>query len=314
MALLTTDVFEGLDDWLFLVGGGNNVQHLFSASPHERRSLLQAWIELLSKRAAYARSNFGAVYKHCFIPDKLSVYRDLSQSLAESLVFLAEELEASADEAGLSTVLVPLTAYFRRQAKKHQLFCKTDTHWTVEGCFSAYQMICACLGIEPKQEMIFRPSSLVERAWDLGSKTDPQRIEKVRIGRFGIGATKVYANDIVELRESGAIRNEVGLHVGSMVHYRNQKTESTERMLVFGDSFFEYRSHYLTGMFSETVEEICFVWSSAIDWDIAREFKPTIILTEIAERFMGTIPRDGIDIRKHAEEKVKKALAANLKA
>ena len=80
------------------------------------------------------------------------------------------------------------------------------------------------------------------------------------------------------------------------------------RLLIFGDSFCEYRAHLLTGMLAETVRSVMFVWSSSIDWDIVRDYRPNVVLTEMAERFIATVPADDLDLRAHAERKLAEAL------
>ncbi|QIO98810.1 alginate O-acetyltransferase AlgX-related protein [Bradyrhizobium symbiodeficiens] len=299
----STEVFEGDDGHLFLVGGSNSVSDFFLGSDDSHRALCLAWKNLLRDRDKTAASK-GARYLHCFVPDKLSVLRDRASSITTFMRFPAQTLEED-DEPDLRRVLVPLTGFLRKQAQRYPIFHKTDTHWTIEGCFSAYQMLCSRMGLRQKEDLILRGSSAIENSWDLGSKVKPKRLETIRFGRFGLGTTRVYANEIVTARESGKLTNHLSLHVGSMVEYHNSaSTAARIRLIVFGDSFFEYRPHMLTGMFAETVENILFVWSSSIDWKLVEDFKPNFILTEIAERFMRTLPTDDVDIRDHAAKKV----------
>jgi len=65
----------------------------------------------------------------------------------------------------------------------------------------------------------------------------------------------------------------------------------------------------LTGMFADTVEEMMFVWSASIDWQIVDAYKPDVLLTEIAERFMRVVPADDIDLRSHGLKKLAAVLA-----
>jgi hypothetical protein len=101
------------------------------------------------------------------------------------------------------------------------------------------------------------------------------------------------------------VSNDVGLHTGSMVSFESKSPDAADmNLLVFGDSFFEYRTHLLTGMFAETVRKFTFVWSTSIDWDIVAAIKPDVLLSECAERFMTTLPADTLNIADHVERKL----------
>ncbi|MDA9543252.1 hypothetical protein ACM43_01540 [Bradyrhizobium sp. CCBAU 45321] len=307
MPQLSKDVFEGDDGHLFLVGGSNDVARLFSESDHNLKLICSAWTALLASRKKTATDK-GVKYLHCFVPDKLSILRAKALAITSQMRFPAEILEES-DNAALRGILVPLTKYLRKEAGNYEVFHRTDTHWTVEGCFSAYQMLCSYMTIPRKTDLIMRNAPAREGSWDLGSKVTPKRFETIRFGRFGIGASRVEANEIVTARETGQVSNDLLLHVGSIVEYRNEGRPLAKlRILVFGDSFFEYRPHMLTGMFAETVDAVMFVWSAAIDWKLVDEFKPDILLTEIAERFVRVVPTDDVDIRRHATNKLQSML------
>lgn len=45
-------------------------------------------------------------------------------------------------------------------------------------------------------------------------------------------------------------------------------------------------------MLAETYRDMHFVWSTNLDYDLIARIRPQIVITEIAERFMGTRPTD----------------------
>ena len=308
MPFLTKEVFEGIGGHLFLATGSNNVVSLFSQEMAERQKLTQTWTELLVGRGTRLAAS-GVKYLHCFVPDKLSIYREEAADLWTGLSSPAEQIETQQDK-DLRPYLVPLTAYLLKQKQRHLLFFHNDTHWTIEGCFSAYQMLCAYLGINQREDLINSPAAQVELSGDLGGKLNPPRKEIFRFGSFGKSATRVHANRLVLLRESGVLSNNVNLHVGSIVRFTNGSSESTKRLLIFGDSFCEYRTHLLTGLLADTVSDLMFVWSASIDYGIVESFAPDVVITEIAERFMARLPTDDVDLGAHAEKKVSEALDA----
>ncbi|MBW7961802.1 alginate O-acetyltransferase AlgX-related protein [Bradyrhizobium sp. BR 10261] len=308
MPFLTDDVYEGTNGHLFLAKGSNNVIALFQLSRDEREELIRRWIELIVRRGDGLR-NDGIVYRHCFVPDKLSIYREEAGEIWDGLVSPAETIEAS-DNPRLRRYLVGLTDYLRRQKATYEMFPKNDTHWTLEGCFSAYQMLCASLQIQQRADLVYLKPASIELSGDLGGKLHPKRLETFRFGTFARSAKRSFANDLVSLRESGVLANEVGLHVGSIVQFSNRSAQAAKRLLLFGDSFSEYRTHYLTGLLADTVSELMFVWSSNLDYRIIRDFKPDIVVTELAERFMSRPPTDDVDLVEHAKRKVERAVEA----
>jgi hypothetical protein len=74
-----------------------------------------------------------------------------------------------------------------------------------------------------------RPTHPHDGVWDLGSKLTPQVRETAQFGRFGVGAQRIYANDIVLRRESGELKNAAALHVGSMVTYKNTEGATSSK-------------------------------------------------------------------------------------
>ena len=49
-------------------------------------------------------------------------------------------------------------------------------------------------------------------------------------------------------------------------------------------------------MLSETFRNVHFVWSTGLDWDLIERIRPNIVITEIAERFMSTLPKDDLNV------------------
>ena len=83
------------------------------------------------------------------------------------------------------------------------------------------------------------------------------------------------------------------MHVGSHVRYENSDPLIDKKVIIFGDSFSEYRGHLLTGMFAETYAEVNFIWNSSLDKKFITKLNPDVVITELAERFMPkTVPSD----------------------
>jgi hypothetical protein len=96
----------------------------------------------------------------------------------------------------------------------------------------------------------------------------------------------------------------IGLHIGSRVVFSNEQAPDPRKIVVFGDSFSEYRPHLLTGILAETFAETHFLWASQIDWGYVNRVKPDFLITELAERFMTHVPTGDVDVDALAAEKV----------
>lgn len=81
------------------------------------------------------------------------------------------------------------------------------------------------------------------------------------------------------------------------MHMQNDRPDARpETVMLFGNSFSEFRPHQLTAMLSETFRNVHFIWSTGLDWDLIERIRPNIVITEIAERFMSTLPKDDLNV------------------
>ena len=104
-------------------------------------------------------------------------------------------------------------------------------------------------------------------------------------------------NKTVRYNEQTGFRDGKPQFQGCYVHLRNDSPDARpETVLLFGDSFSEFRPHLLTAMLAETYRELHFVWSASLDFDLIGRFRPQIVISEIAERFMATLPGDGLQV------------------
>jgi alginate O-acetyltransferase complex protein AlgJ len=131
-----------------------------------------------------------------------------------------------------------------------------------------------------------------DMVFDLGNKLNAQPVERARFRMVLKEAKRIAENELVRFTESP---NRVGAAklVGSYVCYRNDAPSANpQKVVIFGDSFSEYRPYLLTGMLAETFREVHFIWSTSIDFNFVERVRPDILITEIAERFVNTVPAD----------------------
>ena len=293
------DVHVGNDGWLFLRQGSNRLIEYYEKPDLFNDELVQKWSDLLSKRIEYFGEK-GMDYVHLFVPDKLTIYPEHygTQSgypQGGPLRKLDQAVKKLKNHDVRDHIVNPID-YFNEQKASLQLFWKTDTHWTFHGAYCAYELICSKLGVEPNKELVNRPKSTGRLAMDLGSKLNPALKEDVAFFKVLKDAKRIYANDIVTYKEANRLENCEGLHMGSHVIFRNESAAYSKRVLIFGDSFSEYRPYLLTAALAETFYEVSFVWSTSLDMNYLEKYDPDIVITEIAERFMPRVPTDAFDL------------------
>jgi len=303
-AVIEKLVHEGDDGWLFLVAGSNHVLNMYRHKSSFTPSMAKGWVKLLQERSSRLARQ-GIQYLHLPAPEKLTVlhkfYRGEIEHIEGSPIHQMAQRHA-ADVPCMVNVL----PFFERQTDNTLLYWKTDTHWSFWGCFSAYQLLCNRIGVSPNTELLKYPFSSGPVLFDLGAKLDPPTKETARFYQLTQNAQRVYANPIVRFKEEQGLINEANLHVGSAVVYQNRSAKAIDKCVVlFGDSFSEYRDHLLTGMLAETFREVHFIWNASIDYNYLERVKPDIVVTELAERFMTRIPEDKLDIKRFATGRLK---------
>ncbi len=296
-------VHEGDDGWLFLVAGSNHVLNMYQHKSSFTPTMAKAWVKLLKDRSKRFSSK-GIQYLHLPAPEKLTVlhkfYRGKIENIEGSPIH-----QMAKNHAADIPCLVNVLPLFAKQVDKTLLYWKTDTHWSFWGCFSAYQLLCARMGVKPNTDLLQYPYSEGPVLFDLGAKLEDPIKETGRFYQLTQNAQRSYANTMVRYKEEQGLINEANLHVGSSVVYRNKSENAVDKcVMLFGDSFSEYRDHLLTGMLAETFREVHFVWNGSIDYKYVDKIKPDVVITELAERFMTRIPDDKFDVQAFAAERL----------
>ncbi|AWN40621.1 alginate O-acetyltransferase AlgX-related protein [Methylobacterium durans] len=285
-------VHVGRDGWLFLTGGSNRVMDQYGRGPR-RWWLLRSWARLIEARTARA-TRLGIRCVHTFVPEKLSVYDNLTRDLPydpgrASTRILARRL------MGLPGYVDLLTPFRAARDGPVPLYQRTDTHWTVDGCLLAYRELMRALGAVAPPDIGARPRFELDRVRDLGAKLPEQPSEVVAHWVLQSHAVRAYANPLVETHEAEGRGAE--LHTGAHVIYRNAAPGiDPRRVILFGDSYAHFAPILLTGLFAESFAEVHFVWSSAFDWTYIEAVRPDIIVAELAERFLARLPKDDYDV------------------
>lgn len=300
MQNIDPDVHIGKGGWLFLDGGGNDFMTYLRGKKELPQATVDLWRAVLTARVQWF-STAGIKYLHVFAPEKASIYSEYIQdSINPAQGHIAKFARCF---PGLFLNVLP---YFESIKNEYILYDKTDTHWNRVGAISCYQLICSILKYRSASDLTAGERRPVNALFDLGSKLSPQRREKVDLISRELSAARVFSNVLVRYKEKNNLHNEVGLHVGSRVIFRNHSALYPEKVVIFGDSFAEYRPGRLTEMMAETFEEVHFCWSANIDFDYVRRVQPTIVISELCERFAVTPPTDTIKLDAFARSRLVK--------
>ncbi len=295
-ALQHDPVHVGKDGWLFLVKGSNSVINMYQKRSSFTPELAQEWITLLQQRQKKLKDR-NIPYLFLPAPEKLTVLHQHYEGKISNIHGSPIHTLVNHHHKEVPC-LVNVLPVFANQAQNPMPYWKTDTHWSFWGCFAAYQQLCARMGIASRPELLKAPFDEGEVLFDLGAKLETPIREKARFYKLIQSAKRVYANPMVRFKENNQLVNEASLHVGSHVVYKNDSDHvAQKKVILFGDSFSEYRPHLMTGMLAETVSELHFIWNSKIDYEYIDLIKPDIVISELAERFMVAVPKDDLCIQ-----------------
>jgi hypothetical protein len=296
------EIHIGFDGWLFLAKDSNNVLSQYKEPFYNKKSF-DDWKKLLISRKCKLRDS-GIKYFHIIAPEKITIYSEKSKFDNFDFLNSASDSFDRYSEKEIRELLIIPNNYFRNIGKKIY-YHKTDTHWNFNGAIIVYNLLMNKLGYKGKEDFTSRIGPKVKNILDLGGKINPPIEEVIQYYKSTKHIVRIFKNELVSFKEKNKLENSGKLHVGSYVKYRNKKCLYDRKVMIFGDSFSEYRLHLLTGLLAETFYEVSFVWSSNIDYNLIDISKPDFVISELAERFMcNNIPKDNMDLNLLANNKI----------
>ncbi|MCW3476087.1 hypothetical protein [Limobrevibacterium gyesilva] len=301
------------DDHLFLVGGSNEVLRLYDSDGFDASVDVPAWRRRLAARDAFFR-RLGIPWCQLLAPEKLSVYGDavLRRLLGPGAVAPGQRL---LDRVAHPALVYPADYLRLQRDKGYVVYPRTDSHWTALGALCAFQWIAPALGLHldyaPFLELQPRRLCYHGDLWGDGHDGVPEDMFDRRVVPDSVA--RIHANPIVMLKERLGLENEMGLHIGSHVVYRNSAAQRPERVVLFGSSFSEYRADcsLLTFLAALFFREVHFVWSSALDLGFIERLAPDLALIEMPERFITACPDDAFDVEAYGAQAAQAWMAAH---
>jgi alginate O-acetyltransferase complex protein AlgJ len=287
-------ILRGKEGWLFLVGGSNVVATLYDRnSALVSDPQLRKWAELIESRARRLQS-MGSRYVHVNIPEKLTIYDDKLHEPPAVDWQLSPAVRLGEMVRHLPDVWLDLVLPFRAGRDEKNLFLKTDSHWSLDGCFLCCRLLCERLGVLVSPNLLDRTVHELVGTGDLGLKLEPVVSERRNAFTYVRHAKRIYTNPVARYLETAALPL---MHVGSHVRYKNDADwAAPKKVLIFGDSSSNIGGDVLTGMLAESVRDVEFIWSSNLDWAYIERSRPDAVVYELVERFMTILPNDQLSL------------------
>ena len=294
-------VIVGEEGWLFLVKGANAVVEQFTGRTVMAQDWLLDWSDLVQRRSQ-AVASLGARAAWIVAPDKLAI---LEHHYPEPLPRDGPRpIERLLDEAHLP-LLYPRSEMIDGGASA---CLRTDTHFTPSGNELLHRPVCAALGLDPADA----PGGPKERhlaAGDLGAHFTPPILEVMERPQ-GYGSARVSESNHAEVRAAGG-------HIGTRMVLVNPAAPDPRTLVLFGDSygFAAPSSPGLAWWLAQCVREVHFLWVP-MGWDAGyvERVGAGLVVFQTAERFLGRLPREEVDVVQLAEENVRRRRVSQLSA
>ncbi|MEX8493229.1 hypothetical protein [Sphaerotilus sp.] len=268
-------VLTGLDDHLFLFGGGQQQFDFLLGNRVPGAKDVHNFFENIARRTSFCGAR-GIEYFHVVFPSKPVIvtdklpppYRDRVRSL-----FLSQYLATRQGEA-VDRLLYP-HALLRVAGATNRVFRILDTHMTDHGNLAVAEWLLLQLGLGYDAGRYFTQHTEALPG-DLAAMLGlPTRLPEQRLKDQ---AAPLYFDNRPFL--PGNTNNVMVIH--------NSAARTKRRLLVFGDSFIKDGLRFYSPVF----KDILFVRSTTFHTDLVDLCAPDVVLTSNAERYLSTVGND----------------------
>jgi len=199
---------------------------------------------------------------------------------------VADYLEQNSDLKVVRTKEALITA-----KEYYQVFFKTDTHWTQAGAYVAYQEIIKNMqnwGLcnTPLATVKFVESEFVgEFGAMMGSHDFLGSEPTLDIIIDDRNAVHYYSDTLPDGLKQLVADEKI---INPCYYYENPSIQNGRSVLMFGDSMFG--GWNATNLLAENFSEFTYIWNGKIHNSIVDYQKPDIVIYEVTERYLSTIP------------------------
>jgi alginate O-acetyltransferase complex protein AlgJ len=268
-------VLAGQDGWLFFTGEGaiDDYQNTNLFSDEELATIQQ---NLDALNSYYQKQ--GITLLILVAPDKHSIYPEYMPTAIPILGVQSRLDQLGAYLKAHSQVkFLDLRSSYSRESQSHQMYYKTDTHWTEYGVYLAYAETLKALGLSPHAYSDFTEISIGPKRLDLSTNTGSSLVEEKFNLKFNF--------------ESRATLKTFNLDDGRRVNISYVGDPSLPRAVVYHDSFFFSVIPLLAEHFSQATYIPHFSGGGIWNLSWVDEQKPDYVIVEFSERYLNDLPQ-----------------------
>ncbi len=269
------DVLIGREDYLFLKNGGQHQFDYLTGRQSPSKKSIENFASNLRFRHEYCK-NIGVDFRHVVFPSKPLIkinYLPLEFANVKSL-FRSCYSDFFHDVINGPIVFYPLQNLIDLE-NKHSTFYKSDTHMTARACHEISCILLESIGVIPDElkehEFVYK-----EFLGDLGNMSNSERYS--------------YEEFYVEVRDLYSVenRNFIKGNTNNVSIFHNYNNGVNKRLLVFGDSFIKDCLSFMAPYF----KDILYVRSSCFQPEIIAMYRPDVIFSGNAERYLSDVESD----------------------
>lgn len=277
-----TSISLGREGWIFLEEGSNQIRSQYERSEQEPavKDTIRRWKNVCRNRETLCGST---KYIQLCLPEKSSVvgkYAVPAFSGATPIFSLFEK------EIGQLSSYLSVFADMTREDESEKWFYKTDTHLSNVGAHSLISLILQHLNL---------PIEPVE--WHTEGRLHcgdvSRRLLGVPLYEEELTPASPLISDTQRTRQHTSIYHPpTGGHIGTKAELLNDAAPHDQRVLVFGNSFFDIgvADFHLTWWLSLYFKHVKFVWTPEFVPEEASSYQPDLIICQTIERFLTRAP------------------------
>lgn len=269
-------VVVGKENWLFLQNDTNRIVEQNAGICKFSSNGIKKWVRTLEARTAMLKDR-GIKYYFFVAPNKESIYPEY---LPDGYI-LSEQRPIEQIMEGLSTSTVNLwypLEVLKLYKSEFSLYTQVNTHWNARGGYIAYKYLANIikkeypLKVVEWEDIVFEEMEISE---DLGNKLNPPQ-------------TSLYTTARVKNAKSQMIYDNGKINSGR-VQISVNKDATLPTAIIFHDSFM---TDGMLPFMMESFSRIQFVHTPIVDYDLIDRIKPDVVISQMVERFMISIPAD----------------------
>ena len=271
-------VYAGRDGWFFL--GNNAVWSSHQGRGDFSQQTILAFEKMVQHIQTKCEEN-GIAFVATIPPNKSSIYTEHTPLRfgQKSKRNFHDAVMNKNDHTAIN--LINIKPILLAQKHNHQLYYKTDTHWTPHGAFLAYQALMSSLRQSLPRLKILKRKQLRET------------IRRDYKGDLTVIGDIKNVSENVQLLRSGSRRRFSVNHVKYADHPKTWKTsiytlkgarrQRSHKLVIIGDSFSDYYINFLKVTFDEII--IIHHKLGAFDLDEVFSHQPDAVIFNVVERF-----------------------------